>query len=160
MQVDILGVAPFVVVTAVATWVGGQFQHRHAMRKTELTHDEVMSAHKDDVMFQLLNAARSEMTATSAEIASLRDEVNTLRGLEVHFFHFQQALDHIEAMLRAKEPDERASAERAARAFLNRMRRLQDAKGTIANETQFVSSSQHETERKLGDGSDVEGSAS
>ena len=56
--------------------------------------------------------------------------------MEQHFYHFQQSLDHLEALLFADTPEAQAAAERNARAFLARMRRLNEAKGTIANEAQ------------------------
>lgn len=70
----------------------------------------------------------------------MRDEVKKLRAMENHFYHFQQSLDHLEALLTASTPEEREVAERNARGFLNRMRRLQEAKGTLANEAQRAAS--------------------
>ena len=63
----------------------------------------------------------------------------------------QQALDHLASVLNAKNVGERASAERNARAFLNRMTRLQEAKGTIANEVQRVDAGLKQQERKIRD---------
>jgi ABC-type Zn uptake system ZnuABC Zn-binding protein ZnuA len=63
--------------------------------------------------------------------------------MENHFYHFQQSLDHLEALLFSATPEEKANAERNARAFLQRMRRLNEAKGTIANEAQRAASSVH-----------------
>jgi hypothetical protein len=69
-------------------------------------------------------------------VEDLRDEVRKLRAMEQHFYHFQQSLDHLEALLFAETTEAQAAAERNARAFLARMRRLNEAKGTIANEAQ------------------------
>jgi hypothetical protein len=38
----------------------------------------------------------------------LRDEVKKLRAMENHFYHFQQSLDHLEALLTASTVEERA----------------------------------------------------
>lgn len=150
MTVEFLGVAPWVIVAACVTWIGSGMKHRLAARKIELTHHENVEAHKDGLTFQLLNSAREEVTAARGEMEELRDEVRTLRALEKHFFHFQQALDHLEALLTAVDQTARTSAERNARAFLNRMRRLAEAKGTIANETQTAESTIRNAEDKIG----------
>jgi peptidoglycan hydrolase CwlO-like protein len=71
--------------------------------------------------------------------------------MERHFYHFQQALEHLSAVLFAKDEAEKATAERNARAFLTRMTRLQEAKGTIANEVQRMDAGLKETEKKIRD---------
>jgi multidrug resistance efflux pump len=114
--------------------------HRDKIRKEKAEHGERLEIHRDDLTFELLKAARDEVAVARIEMESLRDEVQTLRALEQHFYHFQQALDHLDAVLYAETADERATAERAAKAFVNRMRRLNEAKGTVANEAQRASS--------------------
>jgi hypothetical protein len=59
------------------------------------------------------------------------------------------ALEHLSAVLFARSPKERTVAERNARAFLTRMTRLRDAKGTIANEAQRVDSGLAAVEREI-----------
>lgn len=130
---SVLGVAPWVAGSSILTWLGQMWvQGRNR-------HDKIQS-HQDDLTFLLLKGAREEMASARSEIEGLRDEVQSLRSLELHMFHFQQSLDHLEALLQAKTTESRTVAERNARAFLNRMRRLQEAKGTVRNEAQTLES--------------------
>lgn len=138
MPADLLGVAPFAIITAGLGWVGAAWAYRDKRRKEKTEQDDRLEIHRDDLTFELLQAARTEVSEAAVEMRTLRDEVRTLRALEQHFFHFQQALDHLEAILFADTPALRATAERAAKAFVKRMRRLNDAKGTLANEIQRV----------------------
>lgn len=118
----------------------------------ELDHAATVDASRDDLAIELLSSARAEVViAPRAEMESLRDEMKALRAMEQHFYHFQQALDHLAAVLFAKDPGEKATAERNARAFLTRMTRLQEAKGTIANEAQRIDAGLKQQERKIRD---------
>jgi hypothetical protein len=102
--------------------------------------DDRLVIHRDELTFQLLQNARLEMASARIEVEDLRDEVRKLRSMENHFYHFQQSLDHLEALLFSDSSEARAAAERNARAFLTRMRRLNEAKGTLANEAQRAAS--------------------
>ncbi|MEG3152987.1 hypothetical protein U1769_24100 [Sphingomonas sp. ZT3P38] len=128
--------------TMVTQWGAAWLKTRGDRHQFDRTADAKLEEHRDALTFQLLEAAR-------AEVAQARMEVAQLRPLEQHLYHFQQALEHIEAMLSATDPAERGSAERNARAFLNRMRRLSDARGTAANEAQRAESVLHVAERKI-----------
>lgn len=129
---QLLPLIPVGVVTALAGWFGNAYMERQRLRSDErkghIATDAILEQHRDGLTFQLLDAAR-------AELAGMRQEVEKLRPMESHLYHLQQALEHIEALL-SVDPDVKAIAERNARAFLNRMRRMEDAKGTIANEIQ------------------------
>lgn len=102
-----------------ATWLGnmalewlrqrGQSGERAAQNALDL------EKHRDNLTFQLLEAARTEISA-------LRVELTRLRPMEGHLIHFEEALLHIEALLTAAEGEARAIAEANARAFLTRMR--------------------------------------
>jgi hypothetical protein len=144
MPSEILGVAPWVIITALVSWFGTMYVYREKIKrevKKEVNDSaDRLEIHRDELTFQLLQNARTEMSSARVEVEDLRDEVRKLRSMENHFFHFQQSLDHLEALLLAKTSEDRAAAERNARAFLNRMKRLQEAKGTIANETQRLAS--------------------
>jgi len=72
-------------------------------------------------------------------MAILTEEVKKLRPMEAHLFHLEQALEHLDAMLNCTI-DDRPQIERAARAFLNRIRRANEAQGTLANEAQYLAS--------------------
>lgn len=141
---EFLGVAPWVVLTAAVTWAGQLWVYRKKrfdLRvETQGEHDTRMEIHRDELTFQLLQNARLEMASARIEVEDLRDEVRKLRSMENHFFYFQQSLDHLEALLFPGSEEDRGAAERNARAFLNRMRRLNEAKGTIANEIQRAAS--------------------
>lgn len=137
---DVMGVAPWVVLTAIVSWVGAIYTGRAKARKDAVDHSDRLEIHRDNLTLQLIRTGREEISSARVEIEDLRDEVKKLRAMETHFYHFQQSLDHLEALLTAKTPEERQTAERNAQAFLNRMKRLQVAKGVISNEVQRASS--------------------
>jgi hypothetical protein len=144
MPSELLGVAPWVVLSVAVTW-GAQlwvYRDKRFTRRveTQVEQDERMIIHRDELTFQLLQNARLEMASARIEVDDLRDEVRKLRSMENHFYHFQQSLDHLQALLFSETEESRIAAERNARAFLNRMRRLSEAKGTIANEVQRAAS--------------------
>jgi len=132
MWEGLIHLIPVGMATGLAGWFGNAFMERQKLKSAErkelMSTDARLEEHRDGLTFQLLDAARIELLL-------MRTEVEKLRPMETHLYHLQQALEHIEALLNA-DPDSRAVAERNARAFLNRMRRLEDAKGTIANEIQ------------------------
>ena len=113
-----------------------QIQLKLGDRKADLD----LEIHRDGLTFELLEAARHE-------IASLRIDLERSRINEDHIHHFDDALRHIEELLLAENAGERKSAERSARAFLNRMRRMQEARGTLSNEIQRITSEQNIEDR-------------
>lgn len=129
---EFFGAAPWVIVTAVVTWIGQAFVYRRQLRKDDVDLTVKMEAHRDELTFELLSSARNEVIAARNEMEGLREEVRTLRSLEQHFYHFQQSLDHLEAILHAKTSDERAVAERNAHAFLRRMKLVQRSGLTLS----------------------------
>lgn len=155
MPSELLGVAPWVVLSAAVSWGAQAWIYRAKRTDARLLAqheaDDRLIIHRDELTFQLLQNARLEMASARIEVEDLRDEVRKLRSMENHFFHFQQSLDHLEALLFPGTPDERASAERNARAFLARIRRLNEAKGTLANEAQRVASELQILDRKTTD---------
>lgn len=149
---DLQTQAPWVVLTAIVltallSWYSQAWLYRRKRADDAATalsgQHERLEIHRDELTFELLQNARLEMSAARVEVEDLRDEVRKLRAMENHFYHFQQSLDHLEALLFADTPEARAAAERNARAFLTRMRRLNEAKGTITNEVQRASSAVH-----------------
>lgn len=133
---EILGVAPWAILSAAVSWGTAAWTYREKAKKEKVEHGDRLEVHRDGLTFELLQNARQEMANARVEVEDLRDEVRKLRAMEQHFYHFQQSLDHLEALLFAETTDARSTAERNARAFLTRMRRLNEAKGTIANEAQ------------------------
>lgn len=135
----IAAVASAAVAWGAQLWI---FRSKRSEARTTAQHesDDRLVIHRDELTFQLLQNARLEMASARIEVEDLRDEVRKLRSMENHFFYFQQSLDHLEALLFSDSDEARTNAERNARAFLNRMRRLNNAKGTIANEAQRAAS--------------------
>lgn len=121
---DYLGVAPWVVISAAATWLTALWHHRGSVRKEVIDRDGRLEIHRDDLTLDLIQNARSEMDMARKETVHLREEVRSLRAMEDHFFRFQQALDHLEALLFFDNEEARLAAERNARAFLTRMRKI------------------------------------
>lgn len=138
--VGILGVAPWVIITAIVAWIASMYTHREKAKKEAIDQADRLEVHRDELTLQIIRTGREEIAAARIEVEDLRDEVKKLRAMENHFYHFQQSLDHLEALLTAATPEEREIAERNAEAFLRRMRRLSEAKGTLANEAQRVAS--------------------
>jgi predicted KAP-like P-loop ATPase len=133
---EVLGVAPWVIITASVAWFGvDACQYPSNEEKADELGDR-LEVHRDDLTLAIIRTGRRRNAAARIEVDDLRDEVKKLRAMENHFYHFQQSLDHLEALLTAQPREERAQAERNARAFSIRMRRLNAAKGTIANEAQ------------------------
>lgn len=137
---EVLGVAPWVIFTGIASWFVSMYANRAKAKKDAVQHADRLEVHRDELTFQLIASAKQEMSAARVEVDDLREEVKKLRAMENHFYHFQQSLEHLEALLTADTPEARAQAERNARAFLNRMRRLNAARGTITNEAQRMTS--------------------
>jgi uncharacterized protein (UPF0335 family) len=137
---EILGVAPWVAISAILTWAATAWHHIEAKKKEKTDHGDRLEIHRDELTFELLQNARQEMSSARVEVEDLRDEVRKLRTMEQHFYHFQQSLDHLEALLFAETSDARSVAERNAQAFLTRMRRVNEAKSTLANEAQRAAS--------------------
>lgn len=144
MPSEFLGVAPWVALSAAVSWGAQAFIYRSRRAEARTTAqneaDDRLIIHRDELTFQLLQNARLEMASARIEVEDLRDEVRKLRSMENHFYHFQQSLDHLEALLFSETDEARSTAERNARAFLTRMRRLNEAKGTLANEVQRAAS--------------------
>lgn len=136
MPGEILGVAPWVIIAAVVSWFVSMYVNREKKKEAKIEQDDRLEIHRDELTLALVRMGREEITAAKIEVEDLRNEAKRLRAMEDHFYHFQQSLDHLEALLSAITTEERALAEKNARAFLNRMRRLQEAKGTVVNEVQ------------------------
>lgn len=109
-------------------WLKARSESRKAERDTDIRLEE----HRDALTFDLLTAARTEMTA-------LRNEVADLRPISVRVAHLEEALDHIHALLHADGEAERKAAERRAKAFLRRMR---PEIGDLRNSAQAATSAQ------------------
>lgn len=145
---DILGTSLFAAGSAVIAWGGAMWRYRD--RKIERKEDQAdrLKIHSDDLLFKLLTLAREEIASARLEVGEAKAEVRALRPLEQDFFHVQQALDHIDALLYGPA-ETRKSAERSATAFVKRIRRLHDARGTFSNEVQRADSAINLAERSI-----------
>lgn len=121
-----LGAAPFVVITTLVTWFAAVWHYQAKERKEAIDRGDQLEIHRDGLTLNLLQSARDEMNQAREEADHLREEVRSLRAMEDHFYRFQQALDHLEALLFPDSPEARVIAERNARAFLVRMRKLKE----------------------------------
>jgi hypothetical protein len=145
---QILAGVPWAVAASAVTWAWQLYVHRDARRERREEKAAEVDKHRDQLAIELLSAARAERQEAREELDDVRRENRALQSLEQHFYHFEQALDHLEAILTAGEESARAVAERNATAFLARMRRLQRAKGNIQQEIQVVESAKRVGERE------------
>ena len=139
MPSEIFGLAPELVVgvaSTAVTWAAALYVFRDKRKKEHENQADRLEVHRDDLTLQIIRSGREELALARVEVDDLRSEVRKLRAMETHFFHFQQSLDHLEALLTAETEEARHIAERNAAAFLKRMKRLQEAKGTLVNEAQ------------------------
>ena len=116
---DALTIIGLLVSGGAITWVGTfsveWLKQRGTSGQKAVDNQLDLEKHRDNLTFQLLEAARTEISA-------LRVELTRLRPMEGHLIHFEEALLHIEALLTAAEGEAREIAERNARLFLGRMR--------------------------------------
>ncbi|ALJ15371.1 hypothetical protein [Sphingopyxis macrogoltabida] len=137
---QLIGAAPWAVATFALTWAWQVYVHRDARRERREAKAAEVEQHRDDLTLKLIKTATDEAAQVRKEIEEVRQENKALRALEEHFYHFEQALNHLEAVLTATDADARKVAEKNANAFLTRMRRLQQAKGNIQQEVQIIES--------------------
>lgn len=130
-------ILPLMATAGVGGWFGkagiAWISGRGATQKAKIDGDVLMKKHTDDLMFQMLSAAQGQ-------VAALNARVNELQPLVAEVAHLSEALDHIAALLASDTSEEKRAAERRAQAFLNRMRRLGDARGALLNEAQIKAS--------------------
>ena len=84
---------------------------RGERHRTDRDADVKLEAHRDKLTFDLLDAAR-------VEVAAARDEAASLRPMVARLAHFEEALDHIHALLHARN-GRRAKGRRASCARLS-----------------------------------------
>ena len=120
------GIASYLIQAAVA-WVRGRDERAQKREETEAALDQ----HRDNLTFDLLKASREE-------IAAMRSEMSDYRAIQIRLLHFEEALNHLEELLTANGPEERTGAEKRARQFLTRMKRISDATGAFRNEAQIL----------------------
>lgn len=138
---DLSTILPAAGVGGLFTWLGNIALHRWTARdKRQLTTTKAqveLELHRDQLTFEILETAQREAKVLREEITAARAEAAISRSLQNRLAHFTEALDHIAALLSSGSPEEQKANERRATAFLNRMRRLADAEGTLRNEQQL-----------------------
>ncbi len=141
---ELVDLIPIVAISGVGGWFGNAvlqwMRSRDTRHANTLSNEAKLEEHRDALTFDLLRAARTEL-------AELRNEVNRLKPLEAHLIHFDEALQHMEALLLADDDKALKTAKRNAKAFLNRIQRLQEATGTLRNEVQRLTSKINVIER-------------
>lgn len=163
MDIPDLGVPIWVIITAGVTWAGAAWKYSDIRNERKLERGErkaekdataalAVEQHRDDMILTLLATVKEENARALTELAEVREENRALRSLEKHFYHFQQAIDHLEALLSAgHDPDARAVAEKNATAFLERMKRIQQAKGDIQQSIAVIEAAERIEDREQKD---------
>jgi alkylation response protein AidB-like acyl-CoA dehydrogenase len=132
------------VTQSTVAWFKSRGERATHRDNIEVTREQ----HQDSFVIELLATAREE-------VAAARVEAVEMRSLQLRLLHFEEALDHIQALLdatNAGDPVARLAAERRAHQFLIRMKRLADARGAIGNEIQVQESKSHLAEKGIIDG--------
>lgn len=97
--------------TILVQWLKG----RTARSAASLSSNVKLQEHWTETTLELVDRLR-------AEVKDAREELASLRSMQARLAHFEEALDHIHALLAAEGDVEVKAAERRARAFLRRMR--------------------------------------
>lgn len=127
--------------SVAVAWFRSRSERQDKSNETDLKIEQ----HRDQLVIDLLTSARAESAQLRLDVQHARAESDTLRLLQNRAAHFDQALEHLEILLRSRaggKPEEIHAAEVMAQAFVNRMKRIADARGTIANEVQREVSAQ------------------
>lgn len=106
-----------------------------------------MERHRDDLLLKLIKQVTEENKVAFAELDVVREENRALRALEQHFYNFKQAMEHLRDLLTA-DAENRPLAERRAQAFIDRMERMQAAKGDIQQSIQVLESGARVSQRE------------
>ena len=130
---SLLGIVAGVIGTAIVQTIrsAGETEGKRIDSHTKL------EEHWTDTTLELVDALRSEL-------GNARQELGELRPLLVRLAHFEEALDHIHALLAALRSDEEVeirAAVRRAQSFLSRMRG-DEAKGEARQSVQTVLSAE------------------
>lgn len=116
--------------TIAARTISGFFKVR--VEKARHTQDVAVTLeqHNDKLAIELMKAAREEVAAARVEAAEMR-------SLQLRLTHFEEAIDHIQALY---DNGDDPGVRRRAQQFLIRMKRISDARGAMVNEAQIIES--------------------
>jgi hypothetical protein len=113
--------------------------------------------HRDRLTIDMLELARAELSAARSEIKDLRVDLDArdgellrLRRIEWRLSAYEEAIEHIEALLIADQVGSREAAEHAAKGFLARMEAMKQLVGDAANAEQVARAGRRFIEGKDG----------
>jgi hypothetical protein len=93
MPSEVLGVAPWVIFTAVVAWFASMFANRAKAKRDALNHADRLEVHRDELTFQLITSAKQEMSAARVEVDDLRTEVKNYGRWKITFTIFSSRLN-------------------------------------------------------------------
>lgn len=102
--------------SVLVQWIKGSTDRQNALTSAKLGREGQL----DELTLELFTAAKEDLR-------ELRSEIAVLRPLQVHLLHFEEALNHLEALTLARTDQEVAVAKQSAEAFLRRIKRTRDA---------------------------------
>lgn len=114
------------VVQTVGTWFKARVETARHSEDLRTSREQ----HNDKLAIELMTAAREEVAAARVEAAEMR-------SLQLRLTHFEEAIDHIQALY---DSGDDPAVRRRAQQFLTRMRRISDARGAVVNEVQIIQS--------------------
>lgn len=125
------------VVGGAVAWVGNLLWQRRVhsdeLGEKKQSREERLVDHTNSLAIELLKLAQ-------ADAASLRSQISDLsRGDEVIAWqaaNFEEALQHVEALLYSKQSGDQEAAEHGAKLFMARVAIFRQAKGVAANREQ------------------------
>lgn len=106
--------------------------HSEEIAEKKQAREEKLVDHANSLAIELLKIAKSEAASLRQQIADLQRGDATLAARAQHF---EEALQHVEALLNPS-PDDREAIEHSARLFLGRMVVHRQIAGTVANREQ------------------------
>lgn len=130
-----LAAAGGAVAWIVSTWQNARKSRDDREIAAEHTKLKV-GEHGTELMKEVLRVVRADLDAAKLEVAQLRGEIAALQDIEKRLMHFDEALFHIEQLIRAEETGDREASENAAKIFLAKMTALREARGIAANREQ------------------------
>jgi hypothetical protein len=126
-------------------------KHAKEQEKARSSTGLEIKKHRDGLMLDLLEQARAELAVARTEIKELRgeleirdDQLDRVRRIEWRLEYYDEAIDHIEALLSAEIEGGREAKEHAARLFMARHEAMKLRAGELAQKEQ-----QHRAARKL-----------
>ena len=132
-------VIPWVLGSGAVTWTGnaglqwlmarGERAGKQADAKVQL------DQHTDKFAIDLMSEMRAQLAIANAQLEAVKADLSAANQQNVHVAHLErqigyleEALDHIESLIRSEAGEGRKDAERRAAAFVRRMRALAESR--------------------------------